>query len=75
MFQKIKDVLANENISLRPIYGKLGGRTFIIISFFSVTGFILAWHGKLNDAYAALATAVSGFHVWRARGEDHHDST
>lgn len=63
---------------MQPIYGKLGGRSWLVIVFFAVTGFILAWHSRLTGAYAELATALSGFHVGRAIYQDrcggHDDS-
>lgn len=69
-FDHIKQTL--KNISLRGLYDRLGGRSFLVVTFFSVSGFYLAYHGKLTDSYAALATALTGFHIWRARSEDEH---
>lgn len=66
--EKIKRVVTV--IEMQPVYGKLGGKSWLIIVFFAVTGFILAWHNKLTDSYAALATALSGFHVGRAIYQD-----
>ena len=57
-------------VTLRGMYDRLGGRSFLVVAFFSVTGFWLQTHGKLDANYAALATALTGFHIWRARGED-----
>lgn len=68
MFEKV--VVIIKKFDLQPTWGKLGGKSFIIVSFFAVTGFILAMKGKLTDSYAALATALSGFHVWRAVKQD-----
>lgn len=59
-------------LTLRGLYDRFGGRSFLVVVFFSVTGFWLEMHGKLDASYAALATALSGFQIWRARGEDPH---
>jgi hypothetical protein len=58
--------------SPRRLMGSFGGRSFLVVVFFSVTGFYLELHGKLDANYAALATALAGFHIWRARSEDDH---
>lgn len=76
MLAKIKSLLGRADLHI--LWAKLGGRSFVIVSFLSVTGFILAWYDKLTDSYAALATALSGFHIYRAvkednRDRDHHD--
>lgn len=62
-----------KSASMQSLYGKLGGRSFILIAFFAVTGFFLARKGLLTDSYAALVTALAGFHVWRAVKDDCHD--
>jgi hypothetical protein len=72
MLAKIKQLLLSAN--MRALYNRLGGRSFLVVTFFAVTGFFLAWHAKLTSDYAALATALSGFHIWRARSEDQHGS-
>ena len=71
MLAKIKSLLGRAD--LHVLWAKLGGRTFVIVGFLAVTGFILAWYGKLTYNYAALATSLSGFHVYRAIKEDDHD--
>ncbi|MGH7745644.1 MAG: hypothetical protein ACREQ5_12775 [Candidatus Dormibacteria bacterium] len=66
--QAVKEIFTN--FSARGLCGWLGGRSFLIVVFFSVTGFWLADHGKLSGSYAALASALTGFHIVRAVGED-----
>jgi hypothetical protein len=72
MFDRVKAILAKAN--LRPILGRLGGRSFLVVAFFAITGFWLEKHGKLEPSYAALASSLTGFHIWRARNEDNHDN-
>ena len=71
MLAKIKSLLGR--VDLHVLWAKLGGRTFVIVGFLAVTGFILAWYNKLTDSYAALAASLSGFHAWRSIKEDDHD--
>lgn len=68
LISKLKSLAAK--LSLLPIYARLGGRSFLIVAFFAITGFLLERDGKLTDSYAALATALSGFHIWRATCQD-----
>lgn len=68
MFNRLK--LLFQNFNLRPVYNRLGGRSFLVVIFFAITGFWLAWNLKLTHDYVALVTALSGFHVWRATRED-----
>ena len=57
-------------LDLQPLLAKLGGRSYLLVTFFAVTGFWLEWHGKLTADYAGLVTALSGFHVWRSVMQD-----
>lgn len=58
-------------VDFQPFYGKIGGRSFILIVFFALTAFWLAKHGLLTGAYAAVISALSGFHVCRAIASDY----
>lgn len=71
MFSRFKAALLSAN--MQAIYGRLGGRSFLVVVFFAATGFVLSLKGKLTPDYAALATALSGFHIYRAVSEDNHD--
>lgn len=51
-------------------FWRFGGRSFLLIVFFAVTGFVLAMHGLLTAQYVAMVTALSGFHVTRSIAED-----
>lgn len=51
-------------------FWRLGGRSFLLIVFFAVTGFFLATRGRLTGHYVELVAALSGFHVSRAIAED-----
>lgn len=55
---------------LRPVWARVGGRSFALTVFFAITGFILALTGKLTPEYAGLVTALQGFHVGRAIMQD-----
>jgi len=68
MWEKIKTAAKS------AVQSRFSSRSFLIVVFFSITGFWLEAHGKLSPNYAALATALTGFHIWRARGEDDKDS-
>lgn len=68
MFEKVTVII--KRFDLQPVWGKMGGKSFAVVLFFAITGFYLALKGKLTDSYAALATALSGFHVWRAIKQD-----
>lgn len=56
------------------LWARLGGRSFLLIVFFAVTGFILALRGLLTAHYVELITALSGFHVARTVASDHFES-
>lgn len=56
------------------VYGWLGGRSFLLIVFFAVTGFILALRGELTVHYVELITALSGFHITRTIASDHFEA-
>jgi hypothetical protein len=60
-------------VDLQPIYGKLGGKSWILVIFFALTAFYLALHNELTGAYAATISSLSGFHVGRAIASDYHD--
>lgn len=55
---------------MQALYGKLGGKSWLIVVFFAVTGFLLERAGKLTSSYAELATALSAFHIGRAIMQD-----
>ena len=60
--------------NLQAIYWRLGGRSWLLIVFFAVTAFALAWRGKLTADYAAVITALSGFHIGRAIASDYYNN-
>lgn len=55
---------------MKPLYDWIGGRstTFAWFCIIAATG--LAGCNRLTPAYAAVITAISGFVVWRAKGQD-----
>lgn len=59
-----------KKVTPQTIWSILGGRSFLIVTFFAVSGFILALHGKLTADYAGLATALAGWHIGRAISQD-----
>jgi hypothetical protein len=70
---KTRAIAAWGSASMMPIYDKLGGRSWILVGFFALAATVLAWYGKLTDSYAAVITALSGFHIGRAIAQDYHD--
>ena len=75
MFDKTKVFVIQiwTKADIQPIFGKLGGRSWLLILFFALTAFWLEYHGKLTADYAAVITALSGFHVGRAVMQDYND--
>ena len=61
---------AATNADLQKLFNRMGGQSFCVVAFFAATGFVLAKEGKLTDSYAALATSLSAFHIWRAVKQD-----
>jgi len=59
-----------QSADLQALFNKLGGKSFLIVAFFALTGFWLEMHGKLTADYAGLATALSAFHIGRAIAQD-----
>lgn len=69
MWQKLKTIYAE--LDFQSLYAKFGGRSFLVIVFFAITAFILAWYNKLSPEYAVCITALSGFHVCRSVMQDY----
>lgn len=59
------------------MFGKLfkyvQGRSTGFAIFFALTAFFLAWFHRLGMEYAAVITAIQGFVVVRALGDDYHE--
>lgn len=69
MFQKLKKIYTE--LDLQSLYAKMGGRSFLVIVFFAITAFILAWYNRLSPEYAICITALSGFHIGRSIMQDY----
>ncbi len=48
-------------------------RSTMFAAFFTITSFILALKGLLSGQYVAMATALQGWIVARAVGDDYHE--
>ncbi len=48
-------------------------RSTVFAAFFTITSFILALKGLLTGQYVAMATALQGWIVARAVGDDFHE--
>lgn len=59
-------------VDFQNVTNRLGGRSYTLIMFFAITAFWLALHSKLTADYAAVITALSGFHVARTIASDHY---
>ena len=71
MLSKLKGIWTK--LDAKPVYQKLGGRSWILISFFALTAFYLEYVGKLTGSYAAVISSLSGFHVGRSIATDYHE--
>lgn len=71
LFTKVRTFSTKAN--LVTVYGKMGGRSWLLISFFAGTAFYLELHGKLTSDYAGTISALSAFHITRAIMSDRHD--
>jgi hypothetical protein len=58
---------------LTPVYNFFQGRHTFFALFFAITGFILAWNGKLTGEYVALITALQAYILLHSAKEDRRD--
>ena len=57
----------------RAFFNIFTGRSTFFALFFAVTGFILAWYGRLTGHYVELIAALQGYVLFHSVKEDLRD--
>jgi hypothetical protein len=69
MFAKIQAFISQFK-TLTPVFNFFSGRHTFFALFFAITGFILAWTGKLTGQYVCLISALQAYVLIHSTKED-----